>query len=182
MATTARSQNYLWDDGCVVPPSAIDPVGPDAPMTVITAPADYLGCLQADAIGESCIVNFQVPHSYARGTDIKPHIHVVRNDNSDNTGNVEFEAKFRVIPLQGTAFAWTAHSDGSTAVQPADGADKSGLISWTLSNSTYSFGVSDIIICAFRRKALATGSVAVTSADLHIQKGPYGTVAEGGPE
>lgn len=181
MASSARSQNYLWDDGCVIPPSAINPVGPDAAMTVISDTGGYFGSLQADAIGESCVVNFQIPHSYALGTDVKPHIHVVRNDGSDNTGNVEFEGKFRVIPLHGTAFAWTAYSDGSTTVQPADGADKSGLISWTLANSTYSFGVSDIIICAFRRKALTTGSIAIISADLHIQKGPFGTVAEGGP-
>ena len=181
MATTATPQDYLWDDLCVVPPSAIDPVGPDGSMTVITDANGYLGCLQADAVGESCVVNFQLPHSYARGTDVKPHIHVVRNDGSDNTGNVEFEGKFRVVPLRGEAFAWTAYAAGDTTVQPADGANQSGIISWTLANSTYSFGVSDQIICVFKRSGTTTGSVALTSADVHGRKGPFGTVSEGGP-
>lgn len=168
----------LWDDLTVIPPSAINPNGPDGSMSVITDAADYLGCLQADAVGESCVVVFQLPHTYQIGTDVKPHIHVVRNDGSDNIGNVEFEAKFRVIPLRGTAFAWTAYSDGDTGVQPDDGAGKSGIIRWTLANSTYNFGISDQIIMVVKRKALTTGSVAITSADVHGQKGQYGSTSE----
>lgn len=168
----------LWDDLCVQPPAAINPVGPDGTATIITDANDYLGCLQFDAIGESAIVTFQLPHKYMIGTDIKPHIHVVRNDGADNIGNVEFEAKFRVIPLRGTAFAWTAYSDGDTGVQPVDGAGKSGIIRWTLENATYSFGISDQIIMVIRRKALTTGSVALTSADVHGQQGQFGSTSE----
>ena len=168
----------LWDDLCVISPQGVNPNGPDGSATVITDANDYLGCLQFDAIGESAVVAFQLPHSYQIGTDVKPHIHVVRNDATDNTGNVEFEAKFRVVPLRGAAFAWTAYSDGDVGVQPADGAGQSGIIRWTLANSTYSFGISDQIIMVIRRKALTTGSVALTSADVHGQKGQYGSTNE----
>lgn len=168
----------LWDDLSVISPQGVNPTGPDANATVILDPADYYGCLQFDAIGESASVTFQIPHIYKIGTDIKPHIHVVRNDPTDNTGNVEFEAKFRVVPLRGAAFAWTAYSDGDVGVQPADGAGQSGIIRWTLANSTYNFGISDQIIMIIRRKALATGSIALTSADIHGQKGQLGSRSE----
>lgn len=174
-----ESDNGLWDDLSVISPQGVNPTGPDSAATVILTEADYYGCLQFDAIGESAAVVFQLPHKYKLGTDIKPHIHIVRNDPSDNTGNVEFEAKFRVVPLRGTAFAWTAYSDGDISVQPADGAGKSGIISWTLANSTYNFGISDLIIMIIRRKGLTTGSVALTSADVHGQQGQLGSVNEG---
>jgi hypothetical protein len=179
MPSTATPQNYVWEDGCVIPPSGLNPTGPDGSASVITDAAGYLGCLQFDAVGESATVNFQIPHSHAPGTDVHPHIHVVRNDPSDNTGNVEFQANFRVIPLKGTAFAWTGLVAGSTTLQPADGANESGLIGWVLANSTYNFGPSDIIVCVIRRSGTTTGSIALTSADLHVQKGPFGTVNEG---
>lgn len=169
----------LWDDICTLSPSAVNPTGPDGSMTVITDPTGYIGALQADAVGESCTVVWQLDHRYKLGTDVKPHIHVVRNDGSDNTGDVEFEAKFRVVPLRGTAFAWTGNVAGSTALQPADGADKSGIISWTLSNATYGFGISDRIYAVIRRSGTTTGSVAVDSCDVHGQLGQPGSSQEG---
>lgn len=173
------TETDLWDDCCVVPPAGINPAGPDGTMTVITDAAGYLGCLQADAVGESCVVNLQLNHKYQVGTDIHPHIHIVRNDGSDNTGTCEFQADFRHLPLQGTASAWTGLIDGITTLQPADGADKTGLVEWELADATYHFGVSDIIVMIVRRKALATGSIALTSADMHIKQGQFGSRQEG---
>lgn len=172
------TEQGLWDDLNVVPPAAINPIGPAGSMTVITDAAGYLGCLQADAVDEGLVVNFQVPHRYLLGTDLHPHIHVARNDGADNTGNIEFDAVFRVIPLQGTAFDWTVAANGDTTEQPADGAGKSGVISWSLANSTYNFNISDIIVCYIRRSGLTTGSVAITSADLHGQVGQIGSRTE----
>src|SRR5574343_642666 len=166
MPTTATPQNYVWEDCSVISPSAINPTGPDGSMTVITDAAGYLGALLSDAVGESCTFQLQISHQHAPGTDIKPHIHIVRCDGADNTGNCEFEANFRVLPLKGAAFAWTGNVAGSTTLQPADGADQTGLISWTLANSTYNFGPSDNILCVVRRSGTTTGALALTSADL----------------
>jgi hypothetical protein len=179
MPTTATPQNYVWDDCSVIPPGAINPSGPDGSMTVITDPASYLGCLLADAVGESCQFQLQIGHMHAPGTDVHPHIHIVRVGATDNTGDCEFQLNARVIPLRGAAFAWTGNVAGGTAVQPADGANQSGLVTWSLADATYNFGPSDIILCVVRRSGLATGAIALTSADLHIQKGPFGTVNEG---
>jgi hypothetical protein len=179
LAHRGITEQGLWDDLCVIPPFAINPTGPAGSMTVITDAAGYLGCLQADAVNEGMVVNFQVPHRYLLGTDLKPHIHVVRNDGADNIGNVEFDAVFRVIPLNGTAGAWTVAANGATTEQPVDGADKSGTISWTLANATYNFNISDVIVCYVRRSGITTGSVAITSADLHGQIGQIGSRLEG---
>lgn len=170
----------VWEDGCVIPPSAINPTGPTGAMTVITSTAGYTGCLQADAVGESCVVNFQIPHSFMTNScEIHPHVHVVRNDGSDNVGKVEFTARFRHCPLHGTAGAWTADVAGSTdGAHPADGADQTGLVQWSLNTTDYNFGISDVLVCIIARSGLETGSVAITSADLHVQKAQYGSITE----
>ncbi len=169
----------VWEDGCVIPPSAINPTGPSGSMSVITSTEGYTGCLQADAVGESMTVNFQIPHSYMSDTNVHPHIHVVRNDGADNTGKVEFTARFRHCPLHGTAGAWSADIAGSTGdAHPADGAGETGLVSWVLASTDYSFGISDVICCIVQRSGLETGSVVITSADLHVQKAQYGSIEE----
>ena len=178
-ASTFALTTGVWDDLCVIPPAGINPVGPDGSMTVISDGADYLGCIQADASNESCVINFQIPHGYQAGTDVKPHIHVVRNDGADNIGNVEFEARFRHCPLHGTAGAWSGYGNGGITEQPADGAGKTGIIEWTLADATYHFGISDIIICHIRRNGTTTGSVAITSADLHGTRVRLGSASEG---
>ena len=172
-------ENSLWDDLQVTPPAGINPTGGASAMTVIADANGYLGCLQADAVNETCVVNFQIPHTYQIGTDIHPHIHVVRNDGADNTGTVEFTARFRHIPLQGDAGAWVSGGAGATSIQPADGANKTGLIYWVLSDATYHIGISDIIICDITRSGVTTGSVAITSADIHGQLGQAGSRQEG---
>lgn len=177
--TTAIELPPVWDDCSVQAASSVNPTGPDGAMTVITDPAGYLGALQADAVGESCTVTWQLNHKYRMGTDVHPHIHVVRNDGSDNAGDVEFQAKFRHLPLRGDASAWTGWIDGTKTLQPEDGADKTGLILWSLSDATYSFGISSQIMAIIKRSALATGSVAVTSCDVHAQLGQHGSDNEG---
>jgi len=176
------TEQGLWDDLCVITPSGINPIGPDGDMTVITATGDtdYPGCLLADAVGESCtITGLQVPHRYLLGTDIHPHIHVVRHDGIDNAGNVEFEARLRHLPLQGTASAWTGWTAGNTAEQPADGDNETGVITWAMADATYNFGISSIIHMQVRRSGLTTGAVILTSADLHGQVGQIGSRSEG---
>lgn len=135
--------------------------------------------LQFSSVGQSSTGVFQLNHKYQIGTDIHPHIHVVRNDGTDNTGNVEFEAKFRVLPLRGTASAWTAFIAGDTTLQPTDGANQTGIISWSLPFSTYNFNISSQIIMVLRRSGVTTGSIAVGSHDIHGQHAQNGSPYEG---
>jgi hypothetical protein len=175
----------LWNDCSVISPNAVNPVGPDGNMTIITdAPPAYTGCLQADATGESCEVEWQISHAYLLGTDIVPHIHVVRNDSTNNTGTVGFQAKFRHLPMHGTSSTWTDWVDGDQTNAPADGADKTGMIEWAMASSVYTFGISDVILAIVKRVNVGaggeTGSIAVHSVDLHIQQGQFGSRSEEG--
>lgn len=181
---TPYTLDGVWDDASTLTPAAINPIGPDGNMTVIdAAPPAYIGLLQADATGESCVVSWQLNHRYKLGTDIKPHIHIVRNDGAANTGTCSFEAKFRHLPLRGTASAWTNFEAGDQTLKPADGADKSGLIAWTLADATYHFSISDIVLAVIKRVNVGgggeTGSLAVASSDIHTQTGRFGSVGEG---
>jgi hypothetical protein len=171
-----------WDDLCVVPANAINPSGPDGAMTLITATGDtdWPGCLLADAIGESCTVTgLQTNHRMLIGSDIHPHIHIVRHDVSDNAGACEFEARLRHLPLRGAASAWTAWIAGDTSAQPADGFGQTGLVTWTMADATYHFGISDRIHIQIRRSGLATGALVVESVDIHGQVGQLGSRREG---
>jgi hypothetical protein len=171
-----------WDDLCVVPANGINPAGPDGAMTLITATGDtdWPGCLLADAIGESCTVTgLQTNHRMLLGTNIHPHIHIVRHDATDNTGDCEFEARLRHLPLRGPASAWTAWVAGSTDVQPANGYGQTGLVTWVMLDSDYHFGISDRIHMQIRRSGLSTGALVVESVDIHGQVGQIGSRREG---
>lgn len=171
-----------WDDLCVVPANAINPAGPDGAMTLISATGDtdWPGCLLADAIGESCTVTgLQTNHRMLIGTDIHPHARIVRHDATDNAGDCEFEARLRHLPLRGPASGWTAWIAGDTSNQPADGFGETGLVSWTMLDADYHFGISDRIHMQIRRSGLSTGDLVVESCDIHGQVGQLGSRREG---
>jgi len=166
-----------WDD-LVSPAGAINPLGADGQMTEITDAADYIGCLQADAVGETAVIQWQLSHSTRDNTDMHPHIHFLKNDVSDNTGTVLFEAKFRHCPLTGACGAWTAFSAGTPELVAGDTAGAQGLVEWILADSTYNFGISDVILMQVKRTGGTSGSVAVCTADLHFQKDTLGSRTE----
>jgi hypothetical protein len=167
----------VWED-LVAPAGAINPIGADGQMTEITDAADLIGCLRADATGETAVIQFQLSHGMKLDTDIIPHLHYAKNDGADNTGTVTFQAKFKVCPLIGTCTAWTAFGNGTPGVIPADALGATGLDYWTLADSTYNFGISDVVIMQVKRSAGTTGSVAVCSADIHYQVDTLGSRQE----
>jgi hypothetical protein len=180
-AQTTVAPNYttgpLWDDQISVA-GAINPIGPDGQMTVITDGADYIGCLLADAAGETAVIQFQLPHGYADNTDVKPHIHWLVTG-ADVTGTTDFQAKFRHCPLSGTCSAWTAFASGTVIFEPADVDGATGLTAWTLADATYNFGISDVILMQFKLNTTSVTSSVVCSADIHIQKSANGSRQEG---
>ena len=167
----------VWDD-LVAPAGAINPLGADGQMTVISDAAGYLGCLQADATGETAVIQWQLPHSIKDASNIHPHIHYFKNDASDNTGAVTFQGKFRHCPVTGTCGDWSAFADGSTEVAPGDVAGASGVADWELADSTYNFNISSILLMQVKRTTGTTGSVAVCSADLHFERDSLGSLSE----
>lgn len=167
-----------WDD-LVVPAMSVNPTGIASAMAVITDAAGWLGCLLAPAAGTpTCVFAWQLSHQTDLTKDLKPHVHWVKCDATDNTGTVVFQANFRHIPLNGVASAWTGFSTGTLALDPGDVANKGALTSWTLSAGTYTWGISDLVVMVLQRNGGTSGDAAVISGDLHYQKARFGSVQE----
>jgi hypothetical protein len=170
----------VWDD-VVLPAVAVNPVGIASPMTVITdtSVTGWLGSLLAINTGTPTVVfSFQLPHTIQTGQDINFHIHWVKDDASDVTGTVVWEAKFRHLPLSGTATIWSNFSGGTLVIDPGDVRNKAGLTSWTLADSAYNFGISDIIQVTLQRNGGTSGDAVLLSGDLHVKKARLGSTTE----
>lgn len=167
----------VWND-LVATAGAINPLGADGQMTEITDATGYIGCLQADAAGETAVVQWQLSHGMKDNTDIRPHVHWMKNDGVDNTGTVTFEAKFRHCPLgaAGVCGAWTAFSAGTDVYTAGDVAGAHGMTLWVMADATYDFNISDVVMMQVKRTGGTSGSVAVCSADIHYQIDSLGTV------
>lgn len=168
----------VWDD-LVIAANGINPNGPDGSMSIVTSATGHLGALLATASGTpSCVCIFQLSHQTKLGVDLHPHVHWVKDDATDNTGTVVWEAKFRHVPLNGAASAWSAYTTGILALDPGDVANVGALTYWTLADSTYHFGISDIIEMVVRRNGGTSGDAVLLSADIHYQKVRLGSIAE----
>jgi hypothetical protein len=167
-----------WDD-LVIPAVSVNPVGLPSPMTQITDPTGWLGCLLAAAAGTpTCVFQFQLSHSTQLGQDLSAHIHWVKDDALDVAGTVVWEADFRHLPLNGAASAWSGYSAGTLVLDPGDVRNKAAVTSWTLSNATYNFGISDILVMVLRRNGGTSGDAVVISGDVHYKKVRLGSLHE----
>lgn len=180
MAQTQVPANYptgpLWDD-LVSVAGAINPLGADGQMAVITDSADYIGCLKATTAGETAVIQFQLPHGYADNTDIHPHIHWVVTG-ADVTGSTVFEAKFRHCPVVGTCSSWSAFGVGTIDVEPADVANSTGLTEWVLADTTYNFDLSSVLLMQFKLASTTVTNTITCSADVHYQRAANGSRQE----
>jgi hypothetical protein len=165
-----------WDD-LVAPAGAINPLGADGQATVISDGSSYIGCLEFDAAGETAVVQWQLSHATTPNTDIHPHIHWLASG-GDVTGSSVFGAKFKHCPLTGTCTSWTEFANGSITVEPADVEGGMGMTEWELADSTYDFGISDVVLMQFKLVSTTITDSIVCSADLHYQRNAFGSVRE----
>jgi hypothetical protein len=170
------AQGGAWDD-LVTVAGAVNPLGADGQATVNNDAAAYIGCLEFDAPNETAVAQFQLSHTTMDNTDIKPHIHWLVSG-VDVTGSAVFEANFRHCPVAGTCSAWTGFSAGTVTVEPADVEGGAGKTGWTLADATYNFGFSDVILMQVRLSSLTVTDAIMCSADIHFQKGPFGSRSE----
>ena len=164
----------LWDD-VVMPPTAINPIGPDGAMAEDTT--DILGSYIAAAAGTpSCVALFQIPHTYAIGTTLHFHVHWVKNDDADNAGAVIWEAKWRISPLNSAMGAYNDYAAGTLTVDPADIRYHHAKTVWEIPATGVS--LSTIIAISLRRNGGTSGSVNLIGLDIHIQKAQHGSAIE----
>lgn len=93
--------NIYWDD-LRFPSNGIDPPGAASDPTRNTTN----GLLSFSAIADNAIAGVaELPHSWALGTDLSPHLHLLPNASA--TGNQRWKIEWEIVPINGT---W----DGST--------------------------------------------------------------------
>lgn len=164
-----------WDD-TLMPVTAINPAGPDGSMTVDTT--DILGALIATPVGNpSCFAIFQLPHMYKVGTDIVLHIHWVKNDGSDNSGTVPWQAKWRKSPINAVMdAAYTSYTAGADVISTGDVRYHHGITSWTIPST--GLNISSIIAVVVRRNGGTSGDAEIVGIDIHYQKGQQGSTSQ----
>ena len=174
-----RSLGMTWTD-LVASANALNPTGPD---TASAYNATY-GFLEF-ANGQNCsaFVNFQIPHDYAEGTDIEPHIHWQRATSS--TEDVKWRMKTLWYNVGSTMPDFSAYS---TADEEITGALETGLPrfqhihAWNCDGAGKT--ISSILMVAFQRfdgvgGGDPYGGVAeVVSVDVHYRRAQPGSVQE----
>lgn len=166
----------VWDD-LVTVAGAVNPLGADGQASVNNDAATFIGCLEFDATGETAVAQFQLSHSTMDNTDLIPHVHWAVSG-ADVTGTAAFQAKFRHCPLGATCGGWTEWATGTLDVEPADAEGGAGITDWTLADSTYNFGISDVILMQFKLSATSVTDVMVCTVDIHYRKAGIGSINE----
>lgn len=113
----------------------------------------------------------QIPHSWAQGSNLRPHIHWMPLTDIANGETVDFDFEYawvdvgEVLPADTTEDPITYTSSGTTA------AHTHKMTSFTTITGT-GHTVSSVLLCRVGRKVSSTfgGDIAVLGFDFHIQK------------
>jgi len=98
---TLKGSARAWED-LRFPATDINPAGAVGPMTFDTTNIGFTASASATT---SIAVIAQLPHSWAEGTDIHPHIHW--EPTTTDTGNVLWTIAYRWTNIDGTEPGWT---------------------------------------------------------------------------
>ena len=103
-----------WDD-LRFPAQAINPIGAVSDPAVTTSETTYPGTLEFSGSQDNMIAGVaQMPHSWAQETEIRPHIHWMKDSASANA--VTWEFYYRIIGSAGsTPGAWVGPVSGTLA-------------------------------------------------------------------
>lgn len=174
-----RTLGDTWTD-LVATAASINPTGPDAAAGV---DATYGFLTFANGANASAFVTFQLPHSYAEGTDIEPHIHWQRATSS--TEAVKWRMKTLWYNVGSTMPDFSAYSTAREEITAALETGKprfQHIDAWTLDGAGKT--ISSLVTIAFQRNDGAGGGDAfagvaeVVSVDVHYQQRQPGSVQE----
>lgn len=169
---------YLaWDD-LRFPAQGINPSGTTAPPTVDAT--TYPGTLLFSSAATNLIAGVaQMPHAWARGTEIHPHVHWSKTTSA--SGGVVWEWCYALADIGGTFGAYSAWIAATAVVLNSDTAHKHALDSFAA--VTPDMKESGMIAWQVRRKHDATADTYAADArlwefDFHYQVAKAGTVPE----
>ena len=173
------AEPYLaWDD-LRFPAQGINPAGQtDAPSIDVTT---FPGTLLFSTSAVNLIAGVaQMPHAWASGTAIRPHVHWSKTTSA--AGGVVWEWCYSVADIAGTFGAYSAWIPATNPVPDSDTAAKHALSSFP-EISMAGKKESTMIAWQIRRNVDATADNYAASArlwefDIHYQVSKFGTVPE----
>jgi len=171
-----RGENLPWDD-LRFPASGLNPPGPtNAPDT----DTDTGLLVFADAATNITAGVAQMPHAWAEGTEVAPHVHWLQ----PAAGNVLWQLEYKLIQAYGGLFPaeWTTVSEDE-AVGTYPGAGDFVTITAFPRIDMTGYDISSMIVFKLSRvggDALDTlaADVSLLEFDIHYQKDSFGSIPE----
>jgi hypothetical protein len=176
---SAGEDNLLWDD--LRTPLSSARIGVNAPTLANFRDGLYALRFDAGTMNEA-FLEAQLPHGWAEGTEIRPHVHWSPG-NSTNTGSVVWKLEYTwanaVNPPGNT---WPASST-LTVTQAATGTAYAHQIADLGGIDGTGFRISSVLVCRLYRDAsnaadTFTGGAFAISFDIHHQLESDGSVTE----
>lgn len=167
-----------WDD-LRFPAHGINPAGQTDAPAVDTA--TFPGTLLFSTSAVNLIAGVaQMPHDWARGSELRPHLHWAKSTSA--SGGVVWEWCYAIADIGGTFGAYSAWIPATAVVADGNTANKHALDSFP-SLAMTGYKESTMIAWQIRRNTAATadnyGAVArLFEFDFHYQVGKLGTATE----
>jgi hypothetical protein len=170
-----RVLDPTWDD-LRFPASGLNPPGPIAAPSV---DSDTGLLVFADSATNTTAGVAQMPHAWAEGSEIRPHVHWLQ----PAAGNVLWQLEYRLIQAYGGTFpaTWTTIT-ASTAVGTYPGGNFVNITAFPAIDMT-GFRISSMVVFKLSRvggDALDTlaDDVSLLEFDIHYQINAFGSRAE----
>lgn len=165
-----------WDD-LRFPAQGINPLGSAAPPTIDTTTMP--GTLLFSGSTDNHIAGVaQMPHSWYRGSAIKPHIHWAKT--TTDSGSIAWQFRYAVASVGETFGAYSDWVDGTLSVSDSDTVGKHALTSFGSIDMT-GIRESAIILWELRRDVsedAIAADVRLFEVDFHFQANKTGTIGD----
>lgn len=178
MTNTANRPPWVLQTDDMQAPAATLRVGSSAPTTNTT-----FGWLEfAHNADNEVFFQFQIPHSWAEGTPMVPHVHWCKTTAA--TGEVEWQLEYRECKIGDTLDGtWTTLSAMTPEVDDEDTQYQHALtVLGTIETDIPSWDISDFLICKLTRLGSSysgadhyTAAAALLGFDIHIEKNSIGS-------
>ena len=174
---TVTVEAGYWED-LRFPSQGINPAGSAAPPTVddTTFPGTLLFSTSADNLIGGVA---QLPHSWQRGTAIRPHVHWAKT--SSATGTVAWRLRYTWADIGGTFGAYSDWDTATSGVPNSDTANKHALATFAEIAPATGVGESSMICWELMRDVSEDdygASARLFELDFHYQTNKAGTKSE----
>lgn len=181
-ARTTRLVIPVWDD-LVITAESFRLAGA-SPATAQAYRSGYVLAF-TNVADRYCYFNFQLPHTYVEGTDVKFHIHWTIPVSGAGAGAENVKWDFTYSASSPNALypeTWPAASTATVTIDVQNDAVNEHLVDTIVTISGAGFTISEVLICSLMRDTTVANNYGnpayLVSADLHIQVDTSGSRQE----